>query len=660
MEMAHQDDYLKFMVASANRQEAIRELAERTGGFLIANTNNTDKLLAHVMEEVDTHYEVAYAPVSEREDGRFRRIEVKLTRPDLRVETRSGYYAVPETGEGPVTPQEMVCLRALDTEPRPRAFEFLLRAYRFRAAGGAAQYAIAFEMPLSNLTAAAPDAGNRRRMHASLLALVKDAQGRIVDRVSKDVSSEVAGDRLAAVQAELMTYEHAVNLPPGHYTVEAAVVDQESNRAGTGAVEIDNREQPGIGISDIALVRRLTEIDRPAEAGDPFESAGMRVLPFVGTGLLAGMQPSFYFVVYPEPGKAAKPEVRVQLLKDGWTIITSTPALPPPDVSGAISMLIAESGDPGSYELRVTAAQAGLSAERTLAYTVAGNGSADGRSLAAETPRPSLPKGDTKAAEDAGSAAGRQPGGDRLAGFKERVRQDMTGVPNYTCLETIDRTKRTPPLRDFIPIDETRLEVSVVGGKEMFAKPGAHSFNDKDVTSLVTDGLIGSGMFAGLARTLFVKDKGTFRYKGKENLDGHASLRYDFRLARQESGFNVQVNRSLEPLGFKGSFWFDPATLDLMRLEARADALPVDLNVEDALIRTSYARTHIGNSDALLPKGSELTVTYLSGATYRDMIAFHGCHEYGSESTIDFSAPSANPPEAGQPQAGRREPSGHD
>jgi hypothetical protein len=26
MEMAHQDDYLKFMVSSANRQEAIREL----------------------------------------------------------------------------------------------------------------------------------------------------------------------------------------------------------------------------------------------------------------------------------------------------------------------------------------------------------------------------------------------------------------------------------------------------------------------------------------------------------------------------------------------------------------------------------------------------------------------------------------------------------
>jgi hypothetical protein len=118
MELAHQDDYVKFAVSSGNRQEAIRELAERTGGFLIANTNNTDKLLTRVMEEVDTHYEIAYPPTSEREDGHFRKIEVKLARAGLHVETRSGYFAMPDTGEGPVTPVEMAGLKALDIRPR--------------------------------------------------------------------------------------------------------------------------------------------------------------------------------------------------------------------------------------------------------------------------------------------------------------------------------------------------------------------------------------------------------------------------------------------------------------------------------------------------------------------------------------------------------------
>ena len=177
MEQAHQDDYVRFGVSSANPQEALRELAERTGGFLIANTNNVDQLLSHVMEEVDTHYEIAYPPKAERDDGRFRKIEVKLARAGLRVETRDGYFAVPDTGHA-LTPEEMAGLRALDTQPHPHAFDFLSRAYRFRDSGGNAQYAIAFEMPISNLTPTAEKSAHRRP-DASLELVVRHLRGNV-------------------------------------------------------------------------------------------------------------------------------------------------------------------------------------------------------------------------------------------------------------------------------------------------------------------------------------------------------------------------------------------------------------------------------------------------------------------------------------------------
>jgi hypothetical protein len=289
----------------------------------------------------------------------------------LRVETRSGYFAVPGTGENPVTPEEMAGLKALDTQPRPHAFDFLSRAYRFREAGGRAQYAIAFEMPISNLTAAPGPVAKTRALHASLLALVKDAQGQIVDRVSKDVPSVVSDDRLAAVRVELMTYEHAVNLPPGHYTVETAVVDHEGNQASTSVVEIDNRAQRGVGLSDLALVRRLDHLGPPPDPADPFEYTGKRVLPFVTTNLYAGALPFVYMVIYPEPGNPAKPELRVRLLKNGRLLTTINPALPSPDDSGSIPMVIEPTGKPGSYEVKATVVQGAGSTERSLAYTVA-------------------------------------------------------------------------------------------------------------------------------------------------------------------------------------------------------------------------------------------------------------------------------------------------
>jgi VWFA-related protein len=370
MEQAHQDDYVRFGVSSANPQEALRELAERTGGFLIANTNNVDQLLSHVMEEVDTHYEIAYPPKSERDDGHFRKIEVKLARAGLRVETRNGYFAVPDTGHA-LTAEEMAGLRALDTQPPPHAFDFLSRAYRFRNSGGHAQYAIAFEMPISNLTPTAEQSARSHHYHASLLALVKNADGVIVDRVSKNVPSEVPDNLFEKVRWEFMTYQRAVNLSPGRYTVETAVVDHEGNRASTRTFQIDNRPQRGVGLSDLAVVRKLETLTAPADPLDPFEYTGKRVLPFVTSNLLAGMQPFVFLMIYPESGNGAKPVLRVRLLKDGRTVATLKPDVAAPDASGGIPMLLKLTDKPGSYEVRATVTQGNSSTERTLQYTLA-------------------------------------------------------------------------------------------------------------------------------------------------------------------------------------------------------------------------------------------------------------------------------------------------
>jgi VWFA-related protein len=381
MESMHQTDYLRFGVLSANTQEALRELSESTGGFIIANTNNTDKLLARVMEDVDTHYEIAYRPALESEDGHFRKIEVKLARADLRVQTRSGYFAVPDTGGAPLTPEDMVGLRALDTKPLPHAFEFQSKAFRFRSEKGTSQYAIAFQVPIANLTATPEVATKQHRFHTSLLALVKNAQGEIVERVSKDVVSDVSDQFVPALRSDSMTYEHAVNLAPGHYTIETAVVDQEGRRSSANILQIDNREQPGLGLSDIALVHRVQDLQRPPDASDPFEIPGKRATPFVSTTLPAGADPFVYFIVYPEkvypekvyPEKSSRetPGLRAQFLQDGRVLATQASVLPQPDASGAVPMAIRAVATPGDYEVRIKVEQGSRSIERSLKYTIA-------------------------------------------------------------------------------------------------------------------------------------------------------------------------------------------------------------------------------------------------------------------------------------------------
>jgi hypothetical protein len=156
-------------------------------------------------------------------------------------------------------------------------------------------------------------------------------------------------------------------------------------------------------------------------------------------------------------------------------------------------------------------------------------------------------------------------------------------------------------------------------------------------------------MFALFAHRLFVTGVGTLQYGGAEGLDGHAAVRYDFHLTEDEAGLRITANRASEVVAAKGSFWFDPSSLDLFRLEVYGEGIPYSLRLEEAVFRTLYARARIGDVDALLPKRSELTMTHFSGEANRNAIEFSQCHEYRTESTISFDAPSVSAPEAPKP-----------
>ena len=239
----------------------------------------------------------------------------------------------------------------------------------------------------------------------------------------------------------------------------------------------------------------------------------------------------------------------------------------------------------------------------------------------------------------------------RLARFKQKIRRDMAQVPNYTCLETMERSQRLPRARSFRPLDTVRLEVSNVDGKELLAWPGARRFEDKNLTSFVSSGMIANGIFALHAHNLFVNDTTAFEYHGEENLDGRDAVRYDYRIAQFMSGYKITMPGASATVATGGSFWFDPVTLDLLRLDVSGDEIPTELGLAEFVVKTYYARKHIAGSDALLPERAELVSTHFSGEVSRNVIAFSACREYGSESTISFEPPPEPAAELPKPEA---------
>ena len=85
-------------------------LAERTGGKAFYNTNALDKAVLAGMDDGATYYTLGYYPTSRQWDGKFRKIQIKTARADVKLRYRSGYFAIDPTGY----PQRDPKLRAHD------------------------------------------------------------------------------------------------------------------------------------------------------------------------------------------------------------------------------------------------------------------------------------------------------------------------------------------------------------------------------------------------------------------------------------------------------------------------------------------------------------------------------------------------------------------
>lgn len=377
MEKMRQGEYVNDAVRTTDTQASLRALAEGTGGFLIGSTNDLRKPFQRLLEDVDTHYEIIYRPASDRYDGRLRSLEVKTQRADLSVQSRTGYYALPALGPSTqLADYEMSGLAALNAHAPPHAFEFKAGAFQFRPNTSSSQNELVFEIPAANLQATPESALKRSRMHISLLALVKDSSGQVVDKFSQDSPFEIPEANLGKARGTSIMFTHPLPLPPGHYTAEMAVLDREVDRASTSKIAFDSPGRKGVGLSSILLVQRMEQVDAKVDAADPLQfqpkpGQVQRVIPELATDLGANTSPYVFFVVYPDASIADKPKIQAEFWVGGQLLSKQLADLPSPDATGAIPMVINTAAKPGNCEIRITALQGQSSAKQVLNYSVA-------------------------------------------------------------------------------------------------------------------------------------------------------------------------------------------------------------------------------------------------------------------------------------------------
>jgi Ca-activated chloride channel family protein len=78
-----------------NAAGALKNFASKSGGQYVSTPGGRalGEAFTKIVEELSNQYTVGYRPTNRARDGRWRAIELKLSRGDLKVRTRTGYKA---------------------------------------------------------------------------------------------------------------------------------------------------------------------------------------------------------------------------------------------------------------------------------------------------------------------------------------------------------------------------------------------------------------------------------------------------------------------------------------------------------------------------------------------------------------------------------------
>lgn len=225
----------------------------------------------------------------------------------------------------------------------------------------------------------------------------------------------------------------------------------------------------------------------------------------------------------------------------------------------------------------------------------------------------------------------------KLAAIRRHMAPELKRTMGMTCLETIERS-RWDGKGKLTQTDRLQLEVGFAGSRELFAWPGDDYFSTETPADLAGAGLGSSGELVAHLNSVFNAPGASIRPRQPSAAADGRLLRYEFEVPQFGSAFTVAGLTGSATVGSYGSFWADPDTLDIVRIENRARDIPVQTSLSEVIQSVDYARVILGGGVArLAPQRALTTAVHLDRSVHRNRIEFSHCREFGASSQVSFT-----------------------
>jgi VWFA-related protein len=330
-----------------NQQETLDTLARDTGGKALLDSNDLTEGIRQVQQDFSSYYVLSYVSSNTAQDGRYRRIQVKLAPKDAnlraKLDYRQGYFGPTTFARMKAADKEAQLAQALQSDNPVTDLPIAVEVDYFRLERDKYFAPISVKIPGSAL--AFHSRGAKQATELDFIAEVFDIRNRpaatVRDTIPLKVDSTVAGQ----VVRKSIQYDTGVTLTPGSYRLR--FVARENGEGKTGTFETpftipDLAAGQALRVSSVILSNQREPVtqqvagvknDKKLTANNPLIDNGQKLLPNVTRVFHPGQNVLVYLEVYdptipdslPENFRRADVEATVALYQNNKKVFETDP-----------------------------------------------------------------------------------------------------------------------------------------------------------------------------------------------------------------------------------------------------------------------------------------------------------------------------------------------
>ena len=220
--------------ASSARFEASETWAEETGGKAY-HENNINQEIADAVDHGSRYYTLAYVPSEVKEEGRERKVEVKIVSGDYKVFYRKSYFEptpreIAKAGSAPAKDPLLDLMgRGM---PDISEIPYRLKVVPAQPGGKLTRYHVGFQLQAGALSLA-PDADGARRKTLEVMLAVYSHDARPLNLENRNIVLLIKPDQWARAGTEGVSFHLDIDAPPGGAYLRLGVYDDSSGKVGT-------------------------------------------------------------------------------------------------------------------------------------------------------------------------------------------------------------------------------------------------------------------------------------------------------------------------------------------------------------------------------------------------------------------------------------------